>query len=78
MAITDNPAFTSVRQFLSAVCGHVVPHLRSAAEFCVAFPPELIMDRIEDVEVRANILYATAGRAWRWHAGHRKLLRVSS
>ncbi len=61
MAITDNPAFTSVRQFLSAVCGHVVPHLRSAAEFCVAFPPELIMDRIEDVEVRANILYATAG-----------------
>lgn|GEM_PF-4236533 len=61
MARTDNPALTSVRQFLSAVCGHAVPHIRSADEFCAAFPPELIMDRVEDIEVRANILYATAG-----------------
>ena len=61
MARTDNSAFTSVRQFLSAVSGYAVPYIRSADEFCAAFPPELIMDRIEDVEVRANILYATAG-----------------
>ncbi len=61
MARIDNSASTSVRQFLSAVCGHAVPRIRSADEFCAAFAPELIMDRIEDAELRANILYATAG-----------------
>lgn len=61
MARTDNAVFTTVQQFLSAVCGYAVPNIRSADEFCVAFPPELVMERIEDAELRANILYATAG-----------------
>ena len=61
MARIDNSAFSTVQQFLSAVCGYAVPNIRSADEFCVAFTPELIMERIEDAELRANILYATAG-----------------
>ncbi len=61
MARTDNSALTTVQQLLSAVCGYAVPNIRSADDFCAAFPPELIMERIEDAELRANILYATAG-----------------
>lgn len=52
---------TGVQGFLSAVSEYCIPHIRSAHDFLEVFPPTMIMECVEDAEVRANILHATVG-----------------
>lgn len=56
---TDTTA--NVSGFLSVVCEQSTPSIRSESDFFTAFPPALLMERIEDVEVRAMILNKASG-----------------
>lgn len=61
MNTQENPTLTRIQKFLSAVHAHFVPNLRSAQEFLNVFSPELVMDRMEDAELRAQILISLTG-----------------
>lgn len=57
----SNTTLTAIQQFLSAIYKYLLPDIRTAGDFLIAFPPNVIMESIYDnVELRANVLLVTA------------------